>query len=111
MGIILHDKAVIFMNKRAVVVLSAGFLIVLVAYAIRYSYGTILPEMLPSRAITKAQAGIIYSSYLVAYTILTPTMGLLADRYNMRIMLSVFVGIMGLGTFLMQYSTSLVNAS
>jgi MFS family permease len=99
------------MSKRAIGVLIACFLTVLAAYSFRYSYGTLLPEMLPALDITKAQAGIIFSSYFIAYTILSPVMGLLSDRYDMRIIISIFVAIMGLGTFLMQYSTSILQAS
>jgi sugar phosphate permease len=99
------------MSKRAIAVFIACFLTVLAAYSIRYSYGTLLPEMLPALDITKAQAGVIYASYFVAYTLLSPVMGILSDRYDMRIILSVFVSIMGLGAFLMQYSTSILQAS
>jgi MFS family permease len=99
------------MSRRAMAVLFACFCTVLAAYSIRYSYGTLLPEMLPSLSITKAQAGVIYSSYFIAYTVLSPILGLLADRYDMRVLLAVFVGLMGGGTFLMQYSTSVVQAS
>jgi MFS family permease len=87
------------MDRRATIVLVACFFTVFAAYAIRYSYGTLLPEML------------IYSSYFIAYTILSPVMGILSDRYDMRIMVSVFVALMGGGAFLMQYSYSVIQAS
>jgi MFS family permease len=99
------------MDKRTSAVLFACFCTVFAAYAIRYSYGTLLPEMLPSLSITKAQAGVIYSSYFVAYTVLSPVMGILSDRYDMRIMVSIFVALMGAGTFLMQYASSVLTAS
>jgi MFS family permease len=91
--------------------LSACFLIIFVHYAIRYSYGTLLPEMLPSLSITKAQAGIIYSSYFITYTALSPLLGLLSDRYDVRIILAIFVALMGGGAFLMAYPTSQLQAS
>ncbi len=99
------------MSSRTLAVLFACFCTVLIAYSIRYSYGTLLPEMLPSLSITKAQAGVIYSSYFIAYTILSPILGLLSDRLNMRVLISIFVAVMGAGTFLMQYPTSVVQAS
>jgi MFS family permease len=99
------------MTKRALAVLAACFATVFAAYAIRYSYGTLLPEMLPYLGITKAEAGVIYSSYFIAYTLLSPVLGILADRFDMRIMLSVFMAVMGLGTFLMQYPTTILQAS
>ena len=99
------------MNKNTLAVLTACFLTVLIAYSVRYSYGTLLPQMLPSLSITKAQAGIIYSSYFVAYSVLSPILGLLSDRLNMRVIIAIFVAVMGLGTFLMQYPTSVIQAS
>jgi MFS family permease len=99
------------MSQRAIGVLFACFAIILVHYAIRYSYGTLLPEMLPSLSITKAQAGMIYSSYFIAYTALSPVLGLLSDRYDIRIILTLFVALMGGGAFLMAYPTSQLQAS
>ena len=99
------------MSQRAIGVLFACFAIIFVHYAIRYSYGTLLPEMLPSLSITKAQAGMIYSSYFIAYTALSPVLGLLSDRYDVRIILTLFIALMGGGAFLMAYPTSQFQAS
>ena len=99
------------MSQRAVGVLFACFAIIFVHYAIRYSYGTLLPEMLPALSITKAEAGMIYSSYFVTYTALSPVLGLLSDRYNVRIILTLFVALMGAGAFLMAYPTSQFEAA
>lgn len=99
------------MNKRALAVMIASFSTIFVAYAIRYGYGVILPEMLPSLAISKTEAGVIFSSYFVAYTVFSPVLGLLADRYNVRVLLTLFPVILGAGTFLMSRSLSIVNAS
>ena len=99
------------MNKRTLAVLIASFTTIFIAYAIRYGYGVILPEMLPSLAISKTEAGVIFSAYFVAYTIFSPVLGLLADRYNIRIILTLFPALLGVGTLLMSYSSSLVNAS
>ncbi len=67
--------------------------------------------MLPSLSISKAQAGIIYFSYFIAYTAFAPLLGLLSDRYDVRIMLTVFVALMGAGAFLMAYPRSQLQAS
>ena len=91
------------MNKRSFGVLFACFLIILIHYALRYSYGTLLPEMLPALSITKAQAGVIYFSYFVAYTFCSPILGFLSDRYDVRVILTLFVALMGGGAFLMAY--------
>ena len=99
------------MNRRALAVLAACFCTVFTTYAIRYSYGVLLPEMLPALAISKIEAGVIYASYFIAYTVFSPVLGLLADRYDVRVLLTVFAALLGGGTFLMAYSSSTVQAS
>ena len=98
------------MNRR-LAVLVACFCTIFTSYAVRYGYGILLPEMLPSLAITKTEAGVIYASFFVAYTVLSPVLGLLGDRYNVRLLLTIFVGVFGAGTFLMAYSSSIIQAS
>ena len=51
------------MNKK--LVLAACFITVFVAFAVRYGYGIILPEMLDSLQITKTDAGVIFSAYFI----------------------------------------------
>jgi MFS family permease len=99
------------MGRCAIGVLFACFFTVFTAYIIRYSYGALLPEMLPYLAISKAEAGVIYSSYFVAYTVISPVLGLLSDRYDIRVVLTLFSAILGAGTFLMAFPSSLVQAS
>jgi MFS family permease len=99
------------LDRRALAVIIASFSTVFVSFAIRYSYGVLLPEMLPSLAISNAEAGVIIASYFVAYTIFSPLLGSLADRYNVRVFLTVFPVLLGAGTLLMSYSSSLANAS
>jgi MFS family permease len=99
------------MNKRRLAVLTACFLTVLISYSIRYSYGVLLPEMLPSLAISKTEAGVIYASFFIAYTVFSPLLGLMGDRYNIRWLLTTFTGILGVGTFLMAYASSVTQAS
>ena len=98
------------MDKR-LAVLVACFFTVFISYAIRYGYGVLLPEMLPALAITKTEAGVIYASFFIAYTVFSPLLGLLGDRYNVRLLLTLFAAILGTGTFLMAYSSSLIQAS
>jgi len=74
-------------------------------------YGVLLPKMLPALEINKAEAGIIYASYFIAYTIFSPILGLMADRLNIRLILTVFPAMLCLGAFLMSYSSSLLNSS
>jgi MFS family permease len=97
------------MNKR--LVLAACFLTVFIAYAIRYGYGILLPEMLVSLDITKADAGVIYSAFLIAYTVGSPVCGFISDRYGSRWLLASFVIALGTGAFLMSYVSSILQAS
>ncbi|MBN1188998.1 MAG: MFS transporter [Dehalococcoidales bacterium] len=99
------------MNIRTGAVLTACFFTILAAFAVRYTYGTLLPEMLLDLNISKTQAGVIYSSYFIVYTLLAPVLGLLADRFNLRVLLTVFVILMGTGAFLMQYPHSVLQAT
>jgi MFS family permease len=99
------------MNKRLVGVVSAGFLTLFVAFGIRYSYGLVLPHMLATLAITKTQAGIIYSSYFIAATVCSPFIGILADRFDSKMILGGFVAILAVGAGLMSVSSSVLQAS
>ncbi|HEY3278726.1 MAG TPA: MFS transporter [Syntrophorhabdaceae bacterium] len=99
------------MEKRVIGVVTAGFFTLFIAFAVRYSYGLILPYMLSTLAISKTEAGVIFSSYFVTATIFSPLMGILADRFNTKLILTVFVAILGAGTCLMSFSSSVVQAS
>jgi len=96
---------------RRLAVLVACFCTIFTSYAVRYGYGILLPEMLPALAISKTEAGVIYASFFIAYTVLSPVLGLLGDRYNVRLLLTLFVTVLGTGTFLMAYSSSIIQAS
>lgn len=98
------------MSKRAIGVVVAGFFTLFIAFGIRYSYGLILPYMLSSLEISKTEAGIIFASYFITYTLLAPLFGMLGDRFNTRIILSAFVAVMGAGACLMSFSSSLIQA-
>jgi MFS family permease len=97
------------MNKRLILI--ACFLTVFIAYAVRYGYGILLPEMLKSLDITKTDAGIIFSAFFIAYTVASPVCGYIADRYGSRWLLSSFVTLIGIGAFLMSQVTSILQAA
>ena len=99
------------MSKRAVGIIISGFFTLFVSFAIRYAYGLLLPYMLPSLAISKTGAGIIYSSYFIAYTVFSPVLGLMVDRYDAKVLLSLFVAILGIGAYLMSFSSTVIHAS
>jgi len=99
------------MSHRVVGIIIAGFFTIFVAFSVRYSYGLLLPEMLVSLAISKTEAGIIYSSYFLTYTLLSPALGLLVDRYDARAILTIFVALLGAAAFLMSSATTVLQAS
>lgn len=99
------------MSKRAVGIIISGFFTLFVSFAIRYAYGLLLPYMLPSLVISKTGAGIIYSSYFIAYTVFSPVLGLMVDRYDAKVLLSLFVAILGIGAYLMSFSSTVIHAS
>lgn len=55
------------MSRRAVAVVATGFCTLFIAFGIRYSYGLILSSSL---AISKIEAGVIFSAYFVTATAL-----------------------------------------
>jgi MFS family permease len=99
------------MTRRAYAVIVAGFFTVAIAYGIRYGYGMLLPEMLPSWEISKTQAGMIYTAYFMVYTVFTPFLGTLSDRYNNRVILTCFTAVLALGALLMSLATTVLSAS
>jgi OFA family oxalate/formate antiporter-like MFS transporter len=99
------------MGRRVVTIIIAGFSTVFVAFAIRYGYGLLLPEMLSSLSISKTEAGVIYSSYFLTATLLSPALGLLVDRWDARVILTVFVALLGMGACLMSFSATVLQAS
>jgi MFS family permease len=97
------------MSARARAIILAGFLTVSIAYAIRYGYGMLLPAMLPDLGVSKAQAGAIFSTYFVIYTLATPLLGALSDRFNYRLLLSAFTAVMAAGVLLMASARNLLQ--
>ena len=99
------------MRFRVAAIIIAGFATIFVAFGIRYSYGILLPEMLSSMAISNTEGGIIYSSYFLTYTLGSPLLGLMVDRTSARIILTVFVALLGVGASLMATASTVFQAS
>jgi sugar phosphate permease len=99
------------MRYRVAFIILAGFFTIFAAFGIRYSYGMLLPEMLASLGISKTEAGVVYSSYFLVYTLSSPLLGLLVDRSNAKTLLTVFVSLLGLGACLMSTASSVFQAS
>ncbi len=99
------------MSRRALVAIAAGFCTLFIAFGIRYSYGLILPYMQDALGLSKTGAGLIFSSYFLTATLMCPIIGYLCDRYDARMILMVFVAILGAGTTLMSLATSVFDAA
>lgn len=99
------------LKKRSLIIIAAGFLTTFIAYSVRYAYGMLLPEMLPDLGITKTEAGAIMTTYFLVYTLCTPLLGALSDLYSYRLLVTVFVTILGTGALLMAFADSFVKAT
>jgi MFS family permease len=105
-----QQQRAIKMTKRAYAVIAAGFLTVSISFSIRYGYGMLLPEMVPDLGISKAQAGAIFAAYFAVYTIATPILGALTDRFNYRLILTLFTTVLACGAILMAFAHTLWQA-
>lgn len=99
------------MNRRIVAIIIAGFFTLFIAYAVRYGYGMLLPGMLTALEISKAEAGVIYATYFLAYTVFSPIVGFLSDRYDVRLLLTCFTALLAAGSLLMAHATTVFSAS
>jgi MFS family permease len=99
------------MSLRGYGVFTAAFFTVSIAYAVRYGYGMLLPGMLATLDITKTQAGVIYAAYFGAYTVFSPILGTLSDRFDSRILLTCFTALAAAGALLMAFVTTVPEAA
>ena len=99
------------MGPRAYGIIVAAFFTVSIAYSVRYGYGMLLPGMLAELQITKTEAGVISAAYFIAYTICSPILGLLSDRFDPRLILTLFTALLAIGTLLMSSVTTVFQAS
>ncbi len=101
------------MDRRihwAWVIFSASFITTFAYSAVRMSYGILMPEMIVTLGITKAQAGVIFSSFFITYTVFAPLIGYLVDRVSARKLFTLFSVILAAGTFLMGKPVSFLQA-
>ena len=92
------------------IILTASFATIFIHYSIRLGYGILMPEMIQSLQISKAQAGTIASSFYLAYGIFSPIMGFAVDRFNSRVLLTVCSAILATGTYFMSRPETLSQA-
>jgi MFS family permease len=97
-------------QPRAYAIVVTGVLIVMIAYSIRYGYGMLLPEMLPDLGISKMEAGTIFTSYFIIYTLFSAVMGTLSDLYSYRLILTVFTALLGASAIMMGYVDTFTQA-
>lgn len=99
------------MKDTSISVVVTCFFTIFIAYSIRYGYGMLLPPMLDDLSISKTDAGVIYSSYFLAYTLFSPLLGWLSDKYSLRLILSSFLALLAGGAFLMAFATTVLSAA
>jgi sugar phosphate permease len=92
------------------VILLTSFFTLFIHYSIRLGYAILMPEMILSLKITKAQAGTIASSFYLAYGIFSPILGFMVDRFNVRFLLVIFSCILATGTLSMGKAQTLFQA-
>lgn len=94
------------------IILSVGFITLLVAYGIRIgAYSVLLPEMIRDLHLTKAEAGMIKSAFGISYLLFSPLMGWLTDWVGGRKVITFFCLFLGGGTFLMGQAQSFIASA
>ncbi|RLF11728.1 MAG: hypothetical protein DRJ62_03305 [Thermoprotei archaeon] len=91
--------------------LASGFAVMFIAYAIRYDYGALLPSMVVDLSLTELKlGGAIFTSYFIAYMVFSPIMGGLTDRFTAKPIVVMGCALMGLGSLMLSFSKSLLEA-
>jgi MFS family permease len=77
-----------------------SFITAALTYSIRFGYGVISPKMRESLLLTDTQLGLIFGSYFIGYTLFSPVVGYLTDRFGGRRVISIFSIFTGLGSLI-----------
>jgi sugar phosphate permease len=93
------------------VILGISFVNLFVNYSVRLGYGIVLPEMIRTLDLGRADAGTIYNAYLFTYIAIAPLTGYLTDRLGARRVISVCLLVLGISVVLMGTVRSLWSAS
>lgn len=99
------------MDYKGYGIIVAAFFTISIAYSVRYGYGMLLPGMVGTMGISKAEAGVISSAYFCAYTAFSPILGALSDRVSARLLLTVFTGVLASATFAMAFVDTVESAA
>src|SRR6478752_8640911 len=70
----------------------------LLNYVDRYSFFAVGTHVKLALDIDDGRLGVLNASFMIVYTIVSPLVGLLGDRYNRRVMLTSGVGLWSLAT-------------
>ncbi len=87
-------------------ILVVCFLNLFINYGIRLGYSIVLPEIIRTMGLTRRQGGDIFNAFFFAYIGLSPFAGYLTDRFGARRIISLFGGLLGIGTFLLGTANS-----
>ncbi|WP_165220172.1 spinster family MFS transporter [Aquisphaera insulae] len=79
----------------------------LLNYIDRYSFFAVATPIKEEIGIDDKWYGILGGSFMIVYTIISPIMGWLGDRYNRRVLLAAGVGIWSIATVGTAFSTDL----
>ncbi|MGD9174050.1 MAG: MFS transporter, partial [Desulfobacterales bacterium] len=93
------------------VILWISFVNLFVNYSVRLGYGIVLPEMILTLDLGRADAGTIYNAYLFTYIAIAPLSGYLTDRLGARRVISVCLLVLGVAVVLMGTVKTLWSAS
>jgi len=74
----------------------------------RVTTSVLAPYLVETFKISSTSLGLMSSIYFYSYAALQPVVGVLTDRWKPRKMLTIFVLIMTLGTFIFAYSPSFI---
>ena len=78
--------------------LAALFSMNLLNYVDRYSFFAVGTHVQKDLGISDGSYGELSASFMIVYTIVSPLMGMLGDRYNRRVLLAAGVGLWSLAT-------------
>src|SRR3954471_19123209 len=70
----------------------------LLNYVDRYSFFAVGTHVKQALHIQDARLGVLNASFMIVYTIVSPLIGWLGDRYNRRVMLAFGVGLWSVAT-------------
>ncbi len=81
----------------------------LLNYVDRYSFFAVATQIKHDLHIQNKQYGVLSASFMIVYTLVTPMMGWLGDRYNRRVLLASGVGLWSLATVGTAFSNSFAD--